>query len=80
MERSISVLETRVNALGVTEPIITQAGDTRIVVQLPGTTDPEQARQLVGSTALLEFRKVVKEGPARFDLHRGARRRSLNGL
>jgi preprotein translocase subunit SecD len=63
MERSISVLETRVNALGVTEPIITQAGDTRIVVQLPGTTDPEQARQLVGSTALLEFRKVVKEGP-----------------
>ncbi|GBC76016.1 hypothetical protein HRbin07_00209 [bacterium HR07] len=63
MDRSISVLETRINALGVTEPTITQAGDTRIVVQLPGTTDPEQARQLVGSTALLEFRKVVKEGP-----------------
>ncbi|MDW8031592.1 MAG: protein translocase subunit SecD [Candidatus Bipolaricaulota bacterium] len=62
MDRSISVLETRVNALGVTEPVITQAGDTRIVVQLPGTTDPEQARQLVGSTALLEFRKVVKDG------------------
>ncbi len=63
MDRSISVLETRVNVLGVTEPIITQAGDTRIVVQLPGTTDPDQARQLVGSTALLEFRKVVKSGP-----------------
>lgn len=63
MDRSISVIETRVNAFGVTEPIITQAGDTRIVVQLPGTTDPEQARQLVGGTALLEFRKVVKEGP-----------------
>lgn len=63
MDRSISVLETRVNTLGVTEPIITQAGDTRIVVQLPGTTDPDQARQLVGSTALLEFRKVVKSGP-----------------
>lgn len=63
MDRSISILETRINALGVTEPLITQAGDTRIVVQLPGTTDPEQARQLVGSTALLEFRKVVKDGP-----------------
>jgi preprotein translocase subunit SecD len=63
MDRSLSVLETRINALGVTEPLITQAGDTRIVVQLPGTTDPEQARQLVGSTALLEFRKVVKDGP-----------------
>lgn len=63
MDRSISVLETRVNALGVTEPIITQAGDRRIVVQLPGMTDPDQARQLVGSTALLEFRKVVKSGP-----------------
>ncbi|MFN4218031.1 MAG: protein translocase subunit SecD [Candidatus Bipolaricaulia bacterium] len=63
MDRTISVLETRVNSLGVTEPLITQAGDTRISVQLPGTTDPAQARQLVGSTALLEFRKFVKSGP-----------------
>lgn len=62
MDRTISVLETRVNSLGVTEPQITQAGDTRISVQLPGTTDPAQARQLVGSTALLEFRKFVKSG------------------
>jgi preprotein translocase subunit SecD len=62
MDTIISVLETRVNALGVTEPLITQSGDTRISVQLPGTTDPAQARQLVGSTALLEFRKFVKEG------------------
>lgn len=62
MDTIISVLETRVNSLGVTEPQITQAGDTRISIQLPGTTDPAQARQLVGSTALLEFRKFVKEG------------------
>ncbi len=63
MDRTISVLETRINSLGVTEPQITQAGDTRISIQLPGTTDPAQARQLVGSTALLEFRKFVKAGP-----------------
>lgn len=63
MDRTISVLETRINSLGVTEPQITQAGDTRISIQLPGTTDPAQARQLVGSTALLEFRKFVKSGP-----------------
>lgn len=62
MERVLSVLERRINALGLTEPQIAQAGDTRISVQLPGTTDPTQARQLVGSTALLEFRKVVKVG------------------
>lgn len=62
MERVISVLERRVNALGLTEPQIAQAGDNRISVQLPGTTDPAQARQLVGSTALLEFRKAVKVG------------------
>ncbi len=63
IDRSISILETRVNALGVTEPIIAQAGERRIVVQLPGMTDPAQARQLVGSTALLEFRKFVKSSP-----------------
>ncbi|MCI2429975.1 protein translocase subunit SecD [Candidatus Acetothermia bacterium] len=62
MERVLSVLERRINALGLTEPQIAQAGDTRISVQLPGTTDPTQARQLVGGTALLEFRKVVRVG------------------
>ncbi|MCS6936763.1 MAG: protein translocase subunit SecD [Candidatus Bipolaricaulota bacterium] len=62
VERVLSVLERRINALGLTEPQIAQVGDTRISVQLPGTTDPQQARQLVGSTALLEFRKVVKAG------------------
>ncbi|MCS6903283.1 MAG: protein translocase subunit SecD, partial [Candidatus Bipolaricaulota bacterium] len=62
VERVLSVLERRINALGLTEPQIAQVGDTRISVQLPGTTDPEQARQLVGSTALLEFRRVVKVG------------------
>lgn len=62
MDSSISVLETRVNAVGLTESVITQVGDNRISIQVPGTTDPAQARQLVGSTALLEFRKLVKEG------------------
>ncbi len=64
MERVLSVLERRINSLGLTEPQIAQAGENRISVQLPGTTDPTQARQLVGSTALLEFRKVVKVGAA----------------
>lgn len=62
MERVLSVLERRINSLGLTEPQIAQAGEDRISVQLPGTTDPTQARQLVGSTALLEFRKVAKVG------------------
>lgn len=60
MDRVISILETRVNMLGLTEPQITKAGEARVSVQLPGTTKAE-ARQLVGSTGLLEFKKVVKE-------------------
>lgn len=53
----ISVMENRVNILGVSEPIIQKQGDNLILVQLAGITDIDEARQLIGSTALLEFRK-----------------------
>lgn len=49
------IVENRVNALGVSEPVVQQAGARRILVELPGETDPAQALAVIKQTGLLEF-------------------------
>ncbi|MBR8828359.1 MAG: protein translocase subunit SecD [Gomphosphaeria aponina SAG 52.96 = DSM 107014] len=51
------VIENRVNALGVSEALVQTAGENKIIVQLPGVTDPAQAERILGGTAQLEFRE-----------------------
>ncbi len=51
------VIENRINALGVAEPFVQTAGEDKVVVQLPGVTDPQQAERILGGTAQLEFRQ-----------------------
>ncbi|QOV24751.1 protein translocase subunit SecD [Anabaenopsis elenkinii] len=51
------VVEGRVNGLGVSEPVIQTVGTDKILVQLPGVNDPEQAERVLGGTAQLEFRE-----------------------
>lgn len=56
------VLERRVNLYGVSEPVVQTAkasGEYRIIIQLPGIKDVDQAKQLVGQTAKLEFREPL---------------------
>jgi preprotein translocase subunit SecD len=62
MEGVLKKIERRVNAYGVTEPVIQKLGTDQILVQLPGITDVEQAIQLIGQTAELDFREVKMEG------------------
>ncbi|MEH1839139.1 MAG: protein translocase subunit SecD [Nostoc sp.] len=50
------VVEGRINGLGVSEPLIQTVGSDKILVQLPGVNDPEQAERVLGGTAQLEFR------------------------
>jgi protein-export membrane protein SecD len=50
-----TIIENRVNSTGVSEPVITVQGSDRIVVELPGVSDPNAIRNLVGQTGLLEF-------------------------
>lgn len=50
------VVEGRINGLGVSEPVIQTVGSDKILVQLPGVNDPEQAERVLGGTAQLEFR------------------------
>ncbi len=49
------VIENRINALGVTEPVIQRLGANRIVVELPGITNLEDAIKTIGNTGQLEF-------------------------
>ncbi|MBU0952231.1 MAG: protein translocase subunit SecD [Elusimicrobia bacterium] len=58
LERAIEIVRNRVDQFGVSEPLITKQGEKWIAVQLPGVKDPERAKEIIGKTALLEFRIV----------------------
>ncbi|RLC99281.1 MAG: protein translocase subunit SecD [Chloroflexi bacterium] len=55
METARRIVESRVNSLGLTEPIVQAQGERRIIVELPGIENPEQAVETIKGTALLEF-------------------------
>lgn len=65
-DRALEIIRNRVDQFGVAEPVIQAQGSDRIVVELPALQDPERARNLIGKTALLEFRLV--ESPENSDL------------
>jgi len=58
MSQAIEIIRNRVDQFGVAEPLIVRQGERWIVVQLPGVTDSARAKDLIGKTALLEFRMV----------------------
>jgi preprotein translocase subunit SecD len=59
-DRALEILRNRVDGLGVSEPILAREGPTGIVIQLPGVTDIKHARDIILSTAQLEFRLVSR--------------------
>ncbi|CCE22194.1 protein translocase subunit SecD [Methylotuvimicrobium alcaliphilum] len=61
LAQNITTLRNRVNELGVAEPVIQQQGNNRIVVQLPGIQDTTRAKDILGTTATLEYRLVDVE-------------------
>lgn len=61
VDRAEMIIRNRIDKFGIAEPVIHKEGQTRIVVQLAGITDQTRAKELIGQTALLEF-KLVKEG------------------
>lgn len=56
--QSIEVVRRRIDQLGTTEPVIQRQGIDRILLQVPGEKDPQRVKELVGTTAKLEFRLV----------------------
>lgn len=56
MDRVVRIMEKRVNELGLAEPIVQRQGERRIIIELPGIKDPDKAIQVIGKTAMLEFK------------------------
>ena len=52
-------IENRVNALGVAETVVQQIGEKRLLVEIPNISDPAKAKEFLGETAELEFKKPI---------------------
>lgn len=61
MTSVLSKIERRANAFGVKEPIIQRQGEDRILVQLPGEKNVDEAKKLIGQVALLEFKETTSD-------------------
>jgi len=58
ISQALETIRNRIDKFGVAEPIIQKQGENELVIQLPGLKDPERAIELIGKTAVLEFRLV----------------------
>jgi preprotein translocase subunit SecD len=63
LDLAVELIRQRVDGLGVAEPDIARSGDDTILVQLPGITDADRAREVIGQTAQLGFYPVVRIVP-----------------
>ncbi len=61
VRQGLETIRNRVDQFGVAEPVIVPQGDKEILVQLPGIKEPQRAIELIGRTALLEFKLVDEE-------------------
>lgn len=64
LERTVTIIRQRIDALGVAEPEVSVAGERNILIQLPGVKDQDRALELIGTTAQLTFRQVIEQMPA----------------
>ncbi|HLL65635.1 MAG TPA: protein translocase subunit SecD [Micromonosporaceae bacterium] len=62
-EQALEVLRRRVDELGVAEPTLARSGERRIIIELPGVTDPQQAVEVIGRTAQLTLHPVLGAAP-----------------
>ncbi|MEG0730716.1 MAG: protein translocase subunit SecD, partial [Cetobacterium sp.] len=62
MNRLIEVLDRRINGLGVAESVVQRAGSDRVIIELPGISNTEDAINMIGKTALMEFKIMNEDG------------------
>jgi preprotein translocase subunit SecD len=67
-DQVLEIIRNRIDQFGVAEPTIHRQGENEIVVQLPGVKDPKRAVDIIGKTALLEFKIVDDESPLAAEL------------
>ena len=62
MNSLIEVLDRRINGIGVAESVVQKAGTNRVIIELPGISDTTEAINMIGKTALLEFKIMDEHG------------------
>lgn len=62
MESLQSVIERRVNGMGIGESVVQRSGDRRMIVEIPGVKDPEEAKRRLGRVGNLEFKRLNEKG------------------
>src|SRR5919106_2884729 len=70
LDETLEILRNRVDRAGVAEPEISKEGTNNVLIQLPGTEDPQRLLELIGRTAQLQFRQVLElipEGSPNFE-------------
>ena len=67
MESLKSIIERRLNSAGLGEPVVQVLGDDRLLIQIPGVSDPDNAKALIGETAQLEFKHRMLNVPRRVE-------------
>jgi preprotein translocase subunit SecD len=77
LEAVKTVVDRRVNALGVSESQVQTIGSDQILVQLPGVNDPQQAERVLGGTAQLDFRKQIPGTEAQLQIEQQLRQELL---
>lgn len=70
IEQSLQIVDRRVNETGTREPIIQRQGESRILLQVPGLSNPEHLKELLGRTAKMTFH-LVDESVTPEDIERG---------
>ncbi|MEO7691788.1 MAG: protein translocase subunit SecD, partial [Sphingomonas sp.] len=64
VEQAIAIIRRRIDQTGANEPVVARQGEARILVELPGVSDPARLRRLLGSTAKMTFHLVASEAGA----------------
>jgi SecD/SecF fusion protein len=82
VQQSVAIVRRRIDETGVNEPVVARQGQNRVLVELPGVSDPGRIKRLLGSTAKMTFR-LVAEGESDTDLlpladKSGARGRTIS--
>ena len=65
VKQNVTIIRSRINQLGVAEPLVQKQGQERIVVQLPGIQDTAKAKEILNATATLEFRMLDEKNDVR---------------
>ncbi len=70
LDQIIEVLRSRIDSLGVAQPVVTKIGGESVLIELPGFLDIERAKRIIGSTASLELKLVIESSFSREELEK----------